>query len=74
MNPMQSPNTGVGGKDHGHRKNKWSVTGDHPIFARPDRFNMSYQEAKDLAEELVSLGYENVCVDRNEDDAPSRPI
>jgi len=28
MNPMQSPNTGVGGKDHGHRtKPRFKVDG-----------------------------------------------
>jgi len=40
----------------------WAVTGDHPVLARPDKFDMTERESKDYADELKRLGYENVRV------------
>jgi hypothetical protein len=41
---------------------RWKVTADHPIFARPDKFGLSKEEAVAYADSLHPLGYENISV------------
>ena len=40
----------------------WTVTGDHPVLARPDKYNLPKDEADAYADELRGHGYENVSV------------
>ena len=42
------------------RKEKWYVTGDHPISLRPDKYGLTRKEAEDYAEELKGFGFENI--------------
>lgn len=46
----------------GVRGNSWKVTADHPIFARPDKANLSEADAKAYADSLRPLGFENISV------------
>ena len=42
------------------RKEKWYVTGDHPISLRPDQYGLTREEAEDYAKELEKYGFENI--------------
>jgi hypothetical protein len=42
------------------RKEKWYVTGDHPISLRPDKYGLTRDEAEDYAKELEKYGFENI--------------
>ena len=42
------------------RKEKWYVTGDHPISLRPDKYGLTREEAETYAKELVKFGFENI--------------
>lgn len=40
----------------------WKVIADHPILARPDKYRLSETEAKEFADSLIPLGYENITI------------
>jgi hypothetical protein len=46
----------------------FNVTGDHPVLARPDKYRLDDQTAKNYAKELTELGFENVKI------TPSKPV
>ena len=42
----------------------YKVTGNHPILARPDKFNLKLMDANNLVDELLRLGYENIKMEK----------
>jgi hypothetical protein len=40
----------------------WKVTADHPIFGRPDAYQLSRHDADAIAEALAEVGFENIEV------------
>lgn len=44
------------------RKDKWHVTGDHPISLRPDKYGLTREEAEAYAKELEKYGFENIKI------------
>ena len=74
MNPMQSPNTGVGRNLSNHGRSsglntstgypRYRVTVDHPIGKRSDLTNMLFSDALKYADELQENGYENITIEK----------
>lgn len=44
--------------------NLYTVTGDHPLFGRPDMFHISRDVAIELVRVLDECGYENIKLEQ----------
>lgn len=44
----------------GMAENYWYVKGDHPTMMRPDKYWLKEREAREIAKNLISDGFENV--------------
>jgi len=58
---------GIIGDKNVYRISNYKVRGDHPLFKRPDKTGMKFDEAEEYAEELADAGYENIVI-REEND------
>ncbi|GAA4652042.1 hypothetical protein GCM10023116_43260 [Kistimonas scapharcae] len=45
---------------HDCKARVWSVSADHPVFARVVKFRLTEQESAELVSELESFNYENI--------------